>query len=341
LSIFAVVIPAAVAISNQLLFQLCSLEDLRVWLYPWMAISTAVLSWCTGRYLSPAWLRWAVFVWCLVLLDCLTIAACLSGPLPFHFAYVLVQSQISLLALWAVLSTLGWQWRLPGVVAAVPIVIVFAASFRPYWNWPKDDWRLLLILTALVVVTLCGTLRIAGFVLRQSEPYSELHTTTVTTQTHQFSLKHLLVWMAAMVPLLIIFRSFDSFVLTRLGGPDLFGLALVATIVACANLISVWGTLGTGFFIARVTAVLLVPYVLAVGLIQYLEFVELAYRSQFYRAGRWVWGNPWGDSLLQGVYDVRGSLVSWLWSNTALLAALLLFLRASGYRLVRNRGATD
>jgi hypothetical protein len=49
LSIFAVVIPAAVAISNQLLFQLCSLEDLRVWLYPWMAISTAVLSWCTGR----------------------------------------------------------------------------------------------------------------------------------------------------------------------------------------------------------------------------------------------------------------------------------------------------
>jgi hypothetical protein len=254
---------------------------------------------------------------------------------------VLVQSQISLLALWAVLSTLGWQWRLPGVVAAVPIVIVFAARFRPDWNWLADDWTMLLILTALVVVTLCGTLRIAGFVLRQSEPYSVLHKTTATTQTHQFSLKHLLVWMAAMVPLLIIFRSFDSFVLQRLGGPDLFGLALVATIVACANLISVWGTLGTGFLLARVIAVLLVPYLLAVGLVTYLEFVELAYRGQFYRAGMWARGNPWFDSMFRGVYDVRGSLVSWLWLNTALLAALLLFLRASGYRLVRNRYATD
>jgi hypothetical protein len=339
LFVFAVAVPAAVAISNQVLFEFArSLVGLRIWLYPWMALSTAVLSWCSGRYLSPAWLRWAVFAWCLVLLDCLTMAACLRGPLAFHFAYVLIQSQISLLSLWAILSTMGWQWRLPGVVATVPIVVLFAQRFRPYWG---DDWGMQLILTALVIAILCGTLRIAGFALWHVESYSELHKTSDTGQTHQFSLKHLLAWMAAMVPLLIIFRGFDSFVLQRLGGPDLLGLALIAIIVACANLISVWGTLGNGLLIARVMAVLLVPYLLGVCLVVYLEFVELAYRSQFYRGGMWVRGNPWFDSLLRDIYNVRGSLVSWMWSNAALLAALLLFLRAGGYRLVRNGGATD
>jgi hypothetical protein len=273
-----------------------------------------------------------------VLLDCLTIAACLSGPLPFHFAYVLVQSQISLLALWAILSTLSWQWRLPGLVATVPIVILFASRFRSRWAYWDEGWRIQLILTALVIAILCGTLRVAGFALRQVEPYSEFHRTTVTTQTHQFGLKHLLVWMAAMVPLLVVFRGFDSFAFRRLGGPDLFGLALVAIMVACANLISVWGTLGKGLLVARVMAVLVMPYFLGVGPVAYLEFVELAYRSQFYRAGMWVRGNPWFDSLLRDIYNNRGSLISWLWSNSALLAALLLFFRASRYQLMKRTG---
>src|SRR5688500_10923131 len=94
LLVFAGLIPAAVAASNQLFFQLALFQDaLRGWLYPWIAFTTAVLSWCTGRYLQPAWLGWLVFGWCLALLDLLTIGACVGGPVPADFAFVLVSSQ--------------------------------------------------------------------------------------------------------------------------------------------------------------------------------------------------------------------------------------------------------
>jgi hypothetical protein len=80
LLVCAIVIPAAVAGTNQAVFELATNNPgLRDWLYPWMAFTTAVLSWCVGRYLSPAWLRWMVFAWSLALLDLLTIAVCLSG----------------------------------------------------------------------------------------------------------------------------------------------------------------------------------------------------------------------------------------------------------------------
>src|SRR5689334_16612950 len=87
----AILLPAAVAASNYALF--ANYHQVQVFLYPWMAASVATLSWIVGRYLSPSWLRWLVFGWSLALLNLLTIAACLSGPLPGHFAYALVSAQ--------------------------------------------------------------------------------------------------------------------------------------------------------------------------------------------------------------------------------------------------------
>src|SRR2546423_14954458 len=79
LFVFAVLVPAVVAASNQLLLAaIGTRHELAPWLYPWIAASTAALSWCTGRYLSPAWLRWIIFAWCLALLDLLTFIACLT-----------------------------------------------------------------------------------------------------------------------------------------------------------------------------------------------------------------------------------------------------------------------
>ena len=75
----AIVLPIFVAASNQLLIAYGDFLFLRVWLFPWMALSTAALGWMVGRYLSPAWLRWLVFGWSLALLNLLTIAACLGG----------------------------------------------------------------------------------------------------------------------------------------------------------------------------------------------------------------------------------------------------------------------
>ena len=142
LLLFAVLLPAAVAISNQLLF---SAIANRAWpqslLYPWMAFSTAVLSWCVGRYLNPAWLRWLVFGWCLTLLDILTIAACLSGPIPRDFAYVLVAAQAGLLVVWSVSAKVSWQIRLPTAMLAAAFLIAFAGI------WRDDEWSVLVTVT--------------------------------------------------------------------------------------------------------------------------------------------------------------------------------------------------
>jgi hypothetical protein len=40
--------------------------------------------------------------------------------------------------------------------------------------------------------------------------------------------------------------------------------------------------------------------------------------------------------LFGNIVQLRQTLPNWLWLDTALLAALLLFLRAKGYRLVRH-----
>ena len=163
---FAVLLPAAMAISNQLLLNLASGPWLRNWLYPWMAFTVAVLSWCVGRYLSPAWLRWLVFVWCLALLDALTIPACLSGPIEEHFAYVMVSAQISLITLWAVLSRVGWQWRLPGLLIGVPALISFARIISPVAP-SYNNWNVLMLLAAVSVLLLCGMLRLSRFLLQR------------------------------------------------------------------------------------------------------------------------------------------------------------------------------
>ena len=52
---------------------------------------------------------------------------------------------------------------------------------------------------------------------------------------------------------------------------------------------------------------------------------------------RWAFSRAWYDSLVRAIADHRESLVNWLCLDAALLAALLLFLRASGYRLIKNR----
>src|SRR5438105_895587 len=90
LLLFAVLLPAVVAASNQsLLAAIGTRHELAPWLYPWIAASTAALSWCTGRYLSPAWLRWIIFAWCLALLDLLIFIACVSHRVDYQFGYVL------------------------------------------------------------------------------------------------------------------------------------------------------------------------------------------------------------------------------------------------------------
>jgi len=312
----AILLPAAVAGSNYALF--ANYDHARAFLYPWMATSVAVLSWFVGRHLSPAWLRWLVFGWSLALLNLLTIATCLHGPLPGHFAYALVSAQASALALWAILGPIGWQWRLPTVLAAVAIITLF---YRVFESWGDDQWKLRMFAVATIVIVLCGALRLGGFTLRRS---TEFETTAhdPAMQLHQFGVKHMLIWTAALVPLLVLIRGINYFAFMRIGNYGVFPFALLVFAIAIVNMVAIWSVLGRGPWLIRLGALLVIPSMLATGVIAYMKSLYSGSPRRY-------------DAV---VWDIAGSGLSWrfwLCLDAAFLAEMLLFLLANGYRLMR------
>jgi len=314
----AVLLPAAVAASNYAL--LTNYWQARFFLYPWMAFSTAALSWVVGRYLSPAWLRWLVFGWSVALLDLLTISACLGGPLPRHFAYALVSAQVSALTLWAILGPIGWQWRWPTVLPGAAIIILFCKVFE---SWGDDQWKFRMLVVTTIVIMLCGALRLRGFTLRRSAN-DETTAANAPMQLHQFGVKHLLIWTAALVPILIVLRGIDFLNFLDVGNFGMFPFALLVFAIAIVNMIAIWSVLGSGPWPMRIGALLVIPPLLATGVIRYMENLYSAVPGRY-------------DSV---VYDIARSGISWrIWLclDAAFLAAMLLFLLANGYRLGRAK----
>lgn len=319
LLLFAVIVPSAVATSNQLLLAaIGTRQELAPWLYPWIVVSTAALSWCTGRYLSPAWLRWSIFAWCLILLDLLTFIACLTRRVDFQFGYVLVSAQISLLILWAIAGPGPWQMRLPSVAVVAPIVIAFCGSFVGS-SYTARSWNVMMFVTSPVVAVLCGGLRYFGFLLR--EPSS---TDSGKRPSYQFGVKHMLIWLTVTGPLLLFVRSLDF------GGRGLYPAALLAAGVATVNLIAIWTVLGGGYWVIRVASLLGVPFLIAEGMKYYSVYLKTT------PVGLKLPASNWSGTIAWALIEMKDLWTAWLWLDAALLAALLLFLRASGYRLIRK-----
>ena len=322
LFLLAVLLPAFVAVSNQLLFNaVADLVWARAWLYPWLAFTTLLFSWCIGRYLDPAWLRVMVFGWCWALLDVLTIAACLSGPIPGQVGFALVSAQISFITVCAVLGPWGWQWRLPAALVAAAVIITFSTSFMDRWS--ASSWNILMTLVTSIVVALCIGLRTLRFTLSQSARTGAPSAVSSGIHATQFGLKHMLVWATAVAPVLLLVRGVDAFALEILGLGGIFSVVLPTISLATLNLVVIWAVLGGGPWIVRLAALPLTAQLIAVGLSIYSARVETQY-------GRWN-----GPPLIDTLIEMRPLWMSWIWLDVVLIAALLLFLREIGYRLVR------
>jgi hypothetical protein len=324
LLLLAVLVPAAVAITNQLLF---SAIANRVWpqslLYPWMAFSTAILSWCVGRYLDPPWLRWLVFGWCLALLDILTIAACLSGPIPRDFAYVLVAAQAGLLVVWSVSANLSWQIRLPMAMLAAAFLIAFAGI------WRDDEWSVLVTVTVLIVCLVSGILRWKGYTLHRTQCGGGANSHQADFGTLQFGIRHMLIWAAAIAPLLIVARGVEFFMFAGLGGKGALPGLIISLCLAITALTAIWSVLGGSPWFVRIPVLVVMPCLLAYGLETYARHIRTPAWS------RWSSG-----IILNLLWSMHGHWSTWIGVFTALLAALLLFLRANGYLLRRALAAT-
>jgi hypothetical protein len=258
----------------------------------------------------------------LALLDLLTFIACMTHRVDYQFGYVLVSAQISLLILWAIAGPGPWQMRLPSVAAVAPIVIVFCGSFVGS-SYTARSWNVMMLVASPVVAALCGGLRYLGFVLREPNSLE-----SGKRPSYQFGLKHMLIWLTVTGPLLLVVRSLDF------GGRGLYPAALLAVSVATVNLIAIWAVLGGGYWIIRVASLIGAPLLIAEGMKYYsvyLKSYSLSLSISLKPGGR-----NWYGTIAWALAEMKDLWTAWLWLDAALLAVLLLFLRASGYRLVRK-----
>lgn len=320
LLLVAVLLPAIVAGTNQLLVETLSNDTLRTWFFPSLVLSTGAISWCAGRYLHPFWFQAIFFAWCLVLLDFLIMVARLTHRIEDEFGYVLVSAQVSLLVLWAVLGPQRWQWRLPAVAALVPLVVFLADGFALAYGSRQDtSWNVMMFITASIAAILCGGLRYFGFTLQDT---SRSHAGGPGKRpSYQFGMKHMLIWFTVSGPLLLLVRSFDF------EGTAVFPAALLSVTVATVNLIAIWAVLGSGHWSIRALSLIGIPGLLAIGMSYYSAHIKSTFTA-------WSPGNY--GSITWVIGQMQDHWFAWLWLDAALLAALLLFFRASGYRLSRN-----
>lgn len=274
----------------------------------------------------------------------MTITAGLYNVIPSYFGYSLVSTQLSFLTLWVILGPWSWQWRLPMVLAGGAGIFLFSGSFvYAYWygNSRTPTWTVLLIISAAVVIILCLVLRRRGFLLQNTRRQVSTNGPSSEMQTHQFGLKHLLLWATALALLLVVLRSVTLPFFGRIGWMSVFSLALLSICVAAVNLIAIWAVLGHGPMFPRLAALVAVPFLLALAMVRFINYLESLYQVRSTRGLRgaaytFTYTDFGSNSLLQGIQGTQNTWVAWLWLNAALLAALCLFVRASGYRLERT-----
>jgi hypothetical protein len=123
--------------------------------------------------------------------------------------------------------------------------------------------------------------------------------------------------------LLLIARGLDGSFLDTYTGGDVFAVALLAVAIAATNLTAIWSVMGRGPVIVRLALLVAVPVILHFALQLYTQVLRTKFPS-------------WSRPIISIYFNVNGHWLTWLLLDAALTAALLLFLRGSGYYLSKS-----
>jgi hypothetical protein len=295
--------------------------------FAWLVLKAVILSWCAGRVLGFTVYGWIVFFWSQALLDVNTFAAS-HGAIGFYYdslAHTLLSAQVGFLTVWTILGTTAFAWRLTSLLAALAVIIVYSRSLDTNWGFydlPFVQW-----IAAAVVVGVCVILRASGFTVRRLEPRapSPAEHGRGQPETFQFGVKHMLIWTAALAPLLVVVQSVDAQVLRGLVFGDAYPIGVLSLCIALATIAAIWLGLGGGPLVIRLAAAAAV----IAGTSQLL--ITLGERWTPPR-NNWNWRT---DRFYQMVAEMDDQWRAWLAMLVGLLAAMLLFLRACDYRLAK------
>lgn len=294
-----------------------------------LVFRVGVLSWCVGRFISVVWLRWTVFVWSVVLIDLLVFTQYAHGS-SYGEGVALVTAQATLLIAWAVLGAVRWAWRVfTLLLAACAIIPVAVWGVR---NWGDQAWVSVLLLTIGLELLVAALAWIRG--LRIAVPAvldAQEHKATWTG----FGVVHMLAWSTALAPLLWVLQQ---------TGWNLPGLVTAwecfvgqPWIAVCLAVLIATGSLAVVYLMLAQRAKwwALAVALMAVTSASSTLIVWSALRRMLVRG----WGGyPYTMDDL--VIEMHTHWLVWFSIAYGVLAALLLFFQASGYRLVRLRRDT-
>jgi hypothetical protein len=195
-------------------------------------VQVGLLGVLCGRLIQPAWLRWVIYAWCLLLTDLNTLSS-----LKPETGQVLLTAQIGLVTVWAVLGTARWRIRVP-----VVLVLIFPLLSN--------------IAQTAALCLICLVLRSQRFrlalVVAADDPEAMSHAGQPASRPIQFGVGDVLLWTTALAPLLAVARLGDWQLLTE------------GVLHAIVLVVALWAALGAGP--AWLRWPLLGVFILAVGL---------------------------------------------------------------------------
>jgi hypothetical protein len=307
-------------------------ESLWAWaagesLWAWAAVDTvfvvqvALLSAIVGRFLRHPLVRWAVFLWAMALVDILVLQMSMlswRGDLGGCLAFALISAQVGMLAVWTILGPAPWPWRLPFVVVAiVPLAWLTVVTEQ----WGDNAWLMILLIQSFVVGLVCVVLRIMGHRMRSTGAPVDAEPSVPWSRQLQFGIGHMLVWTAALVPMLVFLKVTDVRRILDLGWEELSYATMIAVCLAVVSLTSLWAAMSGRHWGARLMALALV--LPAMGC---LILMTAGTRIVNLRTGWLNWA----------IAELAWAWVLWTSLAGGFLFGLLLMLRANGYRLVRR-----
>ncbi len=335
LFLVAVLLPAAIVLIDQ--WSLSGYEIGHPSLFRTLTIyalfvgQVGFLGWIVGRCLPHPVLCCAVYVWGIALVDISCCAVALTDSSWWGskgqswLVYALVSAQVGMIAAWTILATTPpWQWRLPGLAVMASALGYYC--LRLTLQNGQDVWMATMLAQSVVVVTLCGFLRILGFRMERRLLSEQEPDWTASVSCLQFSIRDILVWTTATVPVLVVAKEVDWFLFRDFGWHAMILAIMLGIGCAAATIVGIWVGLGQGTVVVRL--VILGTATPAIGAL--LAWVM----TPVNRIGI---SNAWEGMFFWIAERIGYTWIAWSSLAAGFLAASLLIFRARGYCLLRKR----
>lgn len=290
----------------------------------WFVAQTALLSYLTGRLLPHWGWRLLLLGWCLVLVNLLLATGALDDQWNQRLlALAFLSAEFGALAAWLLLGDEPLAGRI-GLALLAGIPVKYLASVlhfdlaRLQWG---DVWAIIVAVQMTGTVALVAVLRAAGYrIQKQSQTVA-----TAVGGPLQFSIRHLLIATTVVAVIVPIVQGLQKTASPWMGGSQWLQAAVDGLVLALISLTALWMALGRGRWLLKVGVFALLAILAGAGL-YWLEEAAL------YRQRNWP-----ARMAAQPLTDAEWRWVAWTLLTGSFLAAMLLVLQATGYRLVRQR----